>query len=84
MISPVSKLTLVHVIWYDAFTSDTAWVNIEAVQQGMKEYEAYECHTVGYIVSETDDYITLAQTVDKDCLQGESNGKLNALMHIPK
>ncbi len=57
-----------YIQWVDA-VADVEW------QEGVKA-EVHLCHTIGWIVDETDDALCIASTVSMD--------SSNARMHIPK
>ncbi len=59
---------LQYIQWVDA-VADVEW------QEGVKA-EVHLCHTIGWIVDETDDALCIASTVSMD--------SSNARMHIPK
>ncbi len=62
----------VYVKWLDAQSHDE-WMDFEELEDGLPEI-----HTVGFLVSETKNMITLMQNYD------ETNGKLSMVMQIPK
>ena len=59
---------LQYIRWVDA-VADVEW------QENVKA-EVHECHSIGWIIDETDDAICIANTVSMD--------NSNARMHIPK
>jgi len=64
----LEKAPVVYIEWVDA-VADAGW------QEGTKT-EIHKCYTLGWIVSEADDAICVANTVSMD--------SSNARMHIPK
>ena len=66
--SGLEKAPIVYVEWVDA-VADAGW------QEGTKT-EIHRCYSLGWIVSESDDAICIANTVSMD--------SSNARMHIPK
>lgn len=66
--SGLEKAPIVYVEWVDA-VADAGW------QEGTKT-EIHRCFSLGWIVSESDDAICIANTVSMD--------SSNARMHIPK
>ena len=66
--SGLEKAPIVYVEWVDA-VADVEW------QENVKA-EVHLCHSIGWIIDETDDAICIANTVSMD--------NSNARMHIPK
>jgi hypothetical protein len=66
--SGLEKAPIVYVEWVDA-VADAGW------QEGTKT-EIHRCFSIGWIVSEADDALCIANTVSMD--------SSNARMHIPK
>ena len=71
---------VVHVKWVDHCTlADTAW---PVISQLIKDAaEPATCHTVGYLLDSTDDYVLIAQTVTEDGTCSEVMKVMRALIH---
>jgi hypothetical protein len=61
---------LVYIVWNDAVSSD-AWMPAD------EEHKLAVIHTVGFVISETDDSITLAMNLDM------GNGNASMTMTVP-
>ena len=63
--APAESYPIVCVTWNDHHTlADTSWPVISSLVKDARE--PMTCHTVGYLLDETDDYVLIAQTVTDD------------------
>ena len=66
------KFTILYVIWNDAVSFDD-WTDITEIST-----ELAEIHTVGFLVSETQEVLSMALNYDKD------NEGVSCMINIPK
>ena len=68
------------VTWGDANTWSTGWMSVADVAEGNTRYGV---HTIGFVVAEDDENITLAQNLQL-YVPGQEDRKCSDLMTIPK
>lgn len=71
----INEMKLVLVEWHDAFTSDCCWTPLKEIDLDLPP-EPVLCYTVGFILYDTDDAITLSMTM--------SHSDVASLWTIPK
>ena len=52
---------MVHVVWNDAYRLSSRWV-----QRAQVDSEPVACHTLGWLIHTTDDYLSVAGTIGED------------------
>jgi len=61
-----TKYPLISVVWEDSFGVTNSWEHIE----DLDPLPQATCYSVGYLMEETDDYITIVQSVSKEQILG--------------
>jgi hypothetical protein len=70
----------VEIVWYDIYEVD-GWRSAKSLKKKIdKEPRGIVCRTIGYIVFESPDLISLAQTIQE---RGASGGDMTNFINIP-
>lgn len=73
----MTPIKAVKVVWLDA-ESSYSWTDITKIK------DPGECHTLGYLVKETDDFLHVSATIAEVLDEGDKEIHVNNTIAIPK